>query len=274
MEERNDNLRQLSQLVIQDGIHFKLDKIADVYMNGLLYFTVFRRYNSVYEYVIEYVNGDYYLQKDDTIRHSLQKVLCLSNEEMTKMYTLFAYSYKHQASIVTSTEDLADYTWSQIAKKYHAIGVNFGGILLDFQRTYDEPSTPPRKQVEPKAPNAPLRPAPIDLVKEEDKSPQNLVIDLALDKEPWSVLVPVPRSSRKRPREWACYCDYEDSESEEEEEEEEEQEEEEESEEEEEEEESEEEEEEEEEESEQEQEEDDDNYTILRSGLRLLKCGH
>jgi hypothetical protein len=245
-EDRNNHLLRLSQVVVNDTIQYKIDKVADVYINSLYYFTVFRRYNSVYEYIIEYSNGDTYLQKDGIIRDSLRAVLCLSEEDSKHMYTMYAFSYKYNSTIDTMTVDIVDRTWSDIAKRCGGVSMNLGGILLDFQQTYDHyhkvdvPQTPPPKKEDPVAPYAPLRPVPIDLVKEEEDSPQNVVIDLALDQEPWFVLVPkgeaVPES-RKRERDWICYCEYDNDENEE-----------------------------------KEQEEDDEaNVTILRSGRRIHK---
>jgi hypothetical protein len=216
-EDRNQHLLRLSQVVVNDTIQYKIDKVGDVYINGLYYFTVFRRYNSVYEYIIEYSNGDTYLQKDGIIRDSLRSVLCLSEEDAKHMYTLYAFSYKYNNAIDIMVTDMVDRTWSDITKRCGAVCMNLGGILQDFQQTYDYyhevniPQTPPPKSEKPVAPDAPLRPVPIDLVKEEEETPQNVVIDLALDQEPWFVLIPKGQlpESKKRERDWVCYCEYE-----------------------------------------------------------------
>ena len=251
LEDRNTHLLHLSQVVVNDTIQYKIDKVGDVYINGLYYFTVFRRYNSIYEYIIEYSNGDTYLQKDGIIRDSLRAVLCLSEEDSKHMYTIYAFSYKYNSTIDTTSVDVVDRTWSDIAKRCGAASMNLGGILLDFQQTYDHyhegdvPQTPPPKKQDDVAPYAPLRPVPIDLVKEEEDIPYRVVIDLGSDQDPWFVLVPkgedVPES-KKRECDWICYCEFDEEDDEEEEEE------------------------------EQEQKEDDEaNVTILRSGRRIQK---
>jgi len=258
-EDRNQHLFQLSQVVVQDTIQYKLDKVADIYINGLFYFTVHRRYNSVYEYIIEYSNGDTYLQKDGTIRESLQSVLCLSEKDFKDMYTVYGFSYKHNSSIDTMVCDVVDLTWTYLAKKCGAVSLNLGGMLQDFQHTYEQYhhtevpevpevlQTPTPKAKARSAPDAPLRPVPIDLVKEEEEKPQNVVVELSLEKEPWSLLIPKGEASlrsNKRERDWVCYCEYEEEEEEEEEEDQ---------------------------EQAEEQELDDANVTILRNGLRIPK---
>jgi hypothetical protein len=233
LEDRNQHLLRLSQVVVNDTIQYKLDKIADVYINGLHYFTVFRRYNSIYEYIIEYSNGDTYLQKDGMIRDSLRSVLCLSEEDAKHMYTMYAFSYKYNTSMDVMAEDVVDRTWSDITKRCGAVCMNLGGILQDFHQAYNYyhevnvPLTPPSKKDRPVAPNAPLRPIPVDLVKEEEETPQNVVIDLGLEQEPWFVIIPKGESSpesKKRERDWVCYCEYKEEEEDEEEDHEEEQE--------------------------------------------------
>ena len=260
-EDRNYHLFQLSQVVVQDTIQYKLDKVADVYINGLFYFTVHRRYNSVYEYILEYSNGDTYLQKDNTIRNSLESVLCLSEKDSKDLYTIYGFSYKHNSSIDTIVCDVVDLTWSYLAKKCGAVSLNLGGILQDFHHTYEQyhhhadapevlQTPPPKAATTSRAPDAPLRPVPFDLVKEEEEKPENIVIELSLDQEPWSVLIPKGEASlrsNKRDRDWICYCEYNEEEEEQEEQEVSE------------------------EEEKQEQELDDANVTILRNGLRIPK---
>jgi hypothetical protein len=195
MEERNQTLMNLSQLAIQNILQWKLDKIADVHIHGLPYFTVFRRYNSPYEIIVEYTNGDTYLQRDMTIRRSLQAVLCLSNKEIAQLYTHTAHSYRHNEPL---TDELADQCWLTIQEQYDAIAIDVGGILLDFQATCEQinsivepPRTPVKKPTSEKkqAPHAPCR-SRNPLVEEEnpvivDRYP----IDLTIQEEPWVLVL-------------------------------------------------------------------------------------
>jgi hypothetical protein len=195
MEERNQTLMNLSQLAVHNTLQWKLDKIADVRIHGLPYFTVFRRYNSPYEIIVEYINGDTYLQRDTSIRRSLQAVLCLSDQDISSLITNAAHSYRHNGPL---TEELADQCWLDIQVQYDAIEVDFGGILLDFQATCEQinsivnpPRTPVKKPTSEKkqAPNAPCR-SRNPLVKEEnpvvvDRYP----IDLTIQEEPWVLVL-------------------------------------------------------------------------------------
>ena len=191
IEERNQNLMYLSQIAINGTIQYKIDKIADVHINGLPYFAVFRRYNSPYEIVVEYANGDTYLRKDETIRTTLQSILCISPEEASHMYTNTVYSYMYHTLMDTLEKDVADRYWSEIQPLYGAVMVDFYGILQDFQTVYDNyqesasyhesaPHTPIQKKKKRVVPMAPLRSAP-----------KNEIIADNISTEPWSVLFPV-----------------------------------------------------------------------------------
>lgn len=216
-EEQTQNLLNLSYVVINNSIQFKMDKIADVFIHGLPYFTVFRRYNSPYEIVLEDMKGETYLHKDQTVRESLQAVLCLSPQHAAQLYTTSAHSYKHHAPLCSLAFNLADLRWSELQDHYGAVFVDFGGILLEFQevcermRAQQEPEEkeqePPRTPIRPRAPkvvpNAPHRPAPVP--KNETIYPETL------QEEPWSILIPVTDESLipriAHTRDWVCYCE-------------------------------------------------------------------
>lgn len=134
----SQNLLNLSYTVIHNSIQFKMDKIADVFIHGLPYFTVFRRYNSPYEIVLEDMKGETYVHKDQTMRESLQTVLCLSSQHASQMYTNSAHSYRHHAPVCPFATDLADLRWTDIQDLYGAVFVDFGGILLEFQEVCEQ----------------------------------------------------------------------------------------------------------------------------------------
>jgi hypothetical protein len=161
---RDERLVDLSKMVIDGTITYKIDHIATVHINGRHYFNVFRRYNSPYNIVIEDNNSDIYLHQDYTIRKSLQTVLCLPEWDAANIYTWNATSYKHNGPIPSISHDIADMRWTEVHTQYYAINVNFGGIFHDLplhQNTViDPPSTPiaqiRRGPIHP--PNAPERP--------------------------------------------------------------------------------------------------------------------
>jgi hypothetical protein len=63
LTERDMRLNELSQIVIDGVVTYKLDHIATVFINGRHYFNVFRRYNNSVEIVVEDYCGDFYCQQ-------------------------------------------------------------------------------------------------------------------------------------------------------------------------------------------------------------------
>ena len=133
LNTRNQNLINLSQMAMSGQITHKIDQIASIYINGRAYFNVFRRYNSPYNIVIEDYNGDIYLHQDLLIRESLKTILCLTEYASNNIYTMNATSFKHNGPVPSLSRNMADMRWSHIQDKYHAVSVNFGGILYDNQ---------------------------------------------------------------------------------------------------------------------------------------------
>ena len=187
MFQRNERLIDLSKMVIDGTIAYKIDHIATVNINGRHYFNVFRRYNSPYNIVIEDNNTDIYLHQDNTIRESLQTVLCLPDWETDNIYTWTATSYKHNGPVPAISCDIADMRWSEVHNAYYAINVNFGGIFNDFplyQNTVvgDPPSTPIAqiRQGPIHPPNAPERPDhPIS-----DEEAAHILLTLSIPPQP------------------------------------------------------------------------------------------
>lgn len=188
LQIRNERLNQLSQMVVDGQVVHKLDLIATIYINSRQYFTVFRRYNSPYNIVIEDANLDIYLHQDYTVRKSLKTVLVLPDYEASNIYTWNATSYKHNGPIPSIDKDIADMTWTEIHAKYHAISVNFGGIFYNIDYNIgippldvkeEIPSTP-RDQMIPsdrEVPGAPERP-----IKSEDKAAAHTLLTLSIPK--------------------------------------------------------------------------------------------
>jgi hypothetical protein len=140
---RNNKLIELSQMVVNGHITFKLDFIAHISINNHYYFSVFRRYNNPYNIVIEDCTGDVHVHQDATVRESLRNILCLTKEVALNMYTYNAFSYKHNGPISC---DIADLMWTELQSQYEAVNVDFRGILQDYHdciKVEDEcPSTP------------------------------------------------------------------------------------------------------------------------------------
>lgn len=129
---RAHTLDSISEIVMPNGhVTRKLDFLGTIRVYGQHYFNVWRRYNNVYEIVIEDFVGDFHFHKDYTIRESIQKVLCLSDEQIHGVYTIDAVSFKHRADV---SEDVTSMRWTEIEHRWYALDMNLGGILHDFHR--------------------------------------------------------------------------------------------------------------------------------------------
>jgi hypothetical protein len=140
---RNNKLVELSQMVVNGQITFKLDFIAHISINNKYYFSVFRRYNNPYNIVIEDMSGDIYVHQDTTVRESLQNILCLNDEVAANMHTFEVFSYKHNGAAPTVWCDIADLKWTEIQSQFEAVNVEFRGILeAEYIKAETAPSTP------------------------------------------------------------------------------------------------------------------------------------
>ena len=129
---RTHTLDTISEIIMPNGhVTRKLDFLGTIRVYGQHYFNVWRRYNNVYEIVIEDFAGDFHFHKDYTIRESIQKVLCLSDEQIHGLYTIDAISFKHRADV---SEDVTSMRWTEIEHRWYALDLNVGGIHRDFHR--------------------------------------------------------------------------------------------------------------------------------------------
>lgn len=127
---RTRTLDTISEIIMPSGyVTRKLDFLGTIRVYGQHYFNIWRRYNNVYEIVIEDFSGDFHFHKDYTIRESIQKVLCLSDEQIRGIYTIEAISFKHRADV---SEDVTSMRWTEIEHRWYALDMNLGGILHDF----------------------------------------------------------------------------------------------------------------------------------------------
>ena len=132
---RNNALDSMCEISLNGYTTKKLDFLGTIHIYGVHYFNVFRRYNSVYEIVLEDFHGDFHFHKDYTIRQSLQHILCLSNEQMEGLYTRHATSFKHGSCPMTSMHDAPNMHWSELQQQWQAAALDFGGILEDYHQT-------------------------------------------------------------------------------------------------------------------------------------------
>ena len=130
---RIQTLQEISTIVVNGRPTFKLDFLGTISIHGRDYFHVLRRYNNVYEIVFEDYHGELHFQKDYTVAQSIQRLLCLSDEQMCNLHVLSAFSVKHNGVPVLG-DSFLDMRWSAIQGTWHGLMINLGGIL-----DYDSP---------------------------------------------------------------------------------------------------------------------------------------
>ena len=142
LEARNQELHARSQMMVYGRPTNKLDFLGTISIYNYEYFNVFRRYNNVHEIVVEDYNSDLHFIKNETLRQTLEGILCLSEEQTKNLYIQSAFSFKHQSEI-TITQDMVELTWSDIQHMWGGLVLNMGGILEDYHRvahTYQSPA--------------------------------------------------------------------------------------------------------------------------------------
>uniref|UniRef100_A0A6C0DE99 Uncharacterized protein n=1 Tax=viral metagenome TaxID=1070528 RepID=A0A6C0DE99_9ZZZZ len=132
MATREQQLNLFSEIVINGKITRKLDFLGTVSIYGWQYFNVWRRYNNPYEIVLEDQNGDFYFHRDCTVRQSLQRILCLTNEQMKNIMTLEVIPFKTQS---IAHQNVVNVRWTEIQQRWCGASINLGGILEEFHAT-------------------------------------------------------------------------------------------------------------------------------------------
>jgi len=132
MATREQQLNIFSEIVINGQITKKLDFLGTVCIYGWQYFNVWRRYNNPYEIVLEDPSGDFYFHRDCTVRQSLQRILCLTNEQMKDIHTIEVISFKTQSIV---PQNVVNMRWTEIQQRWCGANINLGGILEDFHAT-------------------------------------------------------------------------------------------------------------------------------------------
>jgi hypothetical protein len=132
MATRDQQLNLFSEIVINGRITRKLDFLGTVSIYNWQYFNVWRRYNNPYEIVLEDQNGDFYFHHDCTVRQSLQRILCLTNEQMKNIMTLEVIPFKTQSIV---HQNVVNVRWTEIQQRWCGASINLGGILEEFHAT-------------------------------------------------------------------------------------------------------------------------------------------
>lgn len=122
---RYSQLDTISQMWFNGRMTRKLDFLGTISIYDRHYFNVYRRYNNVYEIVLEDFAGDLHFHRDYTVRESIQRIMCLSDKDMMSIYTASAMSYKHRAEV---SEEVTSLRWTEIEHRWYAMDINLGGI--------------------------------------------------------------------------------------------------------------------------------------------------
>ena len=138
IQNRNQALQDLGQLVVNGQIIYKIDQIAMIQIDGKHYFNVFRRYNSVYEIVLEDFNGDMFFHKDYTVKQSLERLLCLSEND--KMYMIDVHEFSKNAPYDYNALEMR---WSELHRQLNGASINIG-LLDEDERPKMENTFPDR----------------------------------------------------------------------------------------------------------------------------------
>lgn len=138
--DRSEQLARLSEMAVNGRIIHKIDLIAMVKICGEHYFNVYRRYNSVYEIVVEDCHGDFYLQKDAMLRDSIGAVLCLSRAQLRDMYTVDLFSFRHGGSPPFLSSAPENMYWSGIQRDLYAVEIHLRGVLEEFHAQVQDES--------------------------------------------------------------------------------------------------------------------------------------
>ena len=132
MATREQQLNIFSEIVVNGQITRKLDFLGTVSIYSWQYFNVWRRYNNPYEIVLEDQNGDFYFHRDCTVRQSVQRILCLTNEQVKDIHTIDVISFKTQSVV---HQNVVNLRWTEIQQRWCGANINLGGILEDFHAT-------------------------------------------------------------------------------------------------------------------------------------------
>ena len=130
---RYETLQSLCEIVVNGQIVHKLDFLGTITIGGCQYFNVYRRYNNVYEIVLEDFYGDFHFHRDYTVAQSMQRVLCLSNDQIQGIYTEYGVAFKTQSPI---HEEMSMLHWSEIQHRWNGAEIHLGGILESYHTKY------------------------------------------------------------------------------------------------------------------------------------------
>jgi hypothetical protein len=124
---RDQALHDLSLLHIRGDKLFKLDMVAAIYLNGVKQLNVYRRYSSVYEFLLEDNYHTIHFQRDVRVMDSLHHLVGALDDRRA---TIHAYSHKHHGAFIHADDFHFDtLRWSEFHGRWQG-----GSIYIETPR--------------------------------------------------------------------------------------------------------------------------------------------
>jgi hypothetical protein len=134
-DDRAARLQNMCMMMIDGAPVYKFDHVANIKINGTPYFTVYRRYNTIYEFVVEDYRGEFHVFMNEPIRSIVAKLLCLSNQEHNDMAVAYATSYGHNTPLYG--DDVINMPLSVVQNRFVGVNVNLYNVLWSYQEACD-----------------------------------------------------------------------------------------------------------------------------------------
>jgi len=124
---RDQALHDLSLLHIRGDKLFKLDMVAAIYLNGVKQLNVYRRYSSVYEFLLEDNYHTIHFQRDVRVMDSLHHLVGALDDRHA---TIHAYSHKHHGAFIHADDfHFESLRWSEFHGRWQG-----GSIYIETPR--------------------------------------------------------------------------------------------------------------------------------------------
>ncbi len=157
-DDRAARLQNMCMMMIDGAPVYKFDHVAQIKINGTPYFTVYRRYNNIYEFVVEDYRGEFHVFMNEPIRSIVAKLLCLSNQEHNDMAVAYATSYGHNTPLYG--DDVINMPLSVVQNRFVGVNVNLYNVLWSYQEACDYCNNVLNRMPEPEPVPEPVQPMP------------------------------------------------------------------------------------------------------------------
>lgn len=121
---------RMSELTINGEITMKVDALARIDLYGFWYYTIFRRYNSVYDILVEDIHKNVVLveKSTTTMRQIITQLHNLDHISSNMIYIANNHSMEHSCSSQEITLTALDRPLLEIQRLYTGLYLNLEGI--------------------------------------------------------------------------------------------------------------------------------------------------